>query len=189
MPGMNGTDATAHSQYDDSALSPAGDKQTCVGAGEGPEARHHPLPPTAATHPLSMSPPIPSHNLSPPYPMMLPPNHDLAKTNSSSSLNVALPLDLKLDFWVNVGGGEFAKTSSRGPYLDIQVRRLHDEATAAPMSMQAVSVSRGYTEKNKRIRAHVSVTDRDKERAGAGSNSKRIKALREELQKKGWKCR
>ena len=175
--GGQGMDASAarHSQHDDSSGSTPVERKMGWGTGEPAVSTtiYPQLPPTAATHALSMSPLVAaSQNVPAPHAMSPPVD------NSSSSLNVALPLDLKLDFWVNVGGDEFAKTSSRGPYLDIQVRRLHDEATAAPMSMQAVSISRGYTEKNKRIRSHVLVTDRDRDKCGTGSNStsKRIKA-------------
>jgi len=47
--------------------------------------------------------------------------HDWVTSRIQSTASSPAPLDLKLDFWVGVGSGEFAKTSCRGPYLDVQV--------------------------------------------------------------------
>ena len=78
---------------------------------------------------------------------------------------ISTPVDLNLDFWVGVGT-DFVKTSSKGSYLDVQLRRAHDQNSAAPMVMHAVSVRNNYKEKNTRIRASVSVTERDKVAGG-----------------------
>ena len=149
-----------------------------AGAWETYASVSPPLPPTSATHPLS-SPPL-QHA---PSPLPLAP---LVRAHSPSALaspaapSSPQPMDMNLDFWVGVAG-DSCKTSARGPFLDLQVRRVHQEGApkdggAAPtssssptssmscMSLQAVSVCRGtsYQEKNKRIRSNVTVTEREK---------------------------
>ena len=75
------------------------------------------LPHTSATHPLS----------SPPQQYAGSPTRLPLLMRANSPLGVR-PMDINLDFWVGVAG-DFCKTSARGPYLDLQVRRVHQDGT------------------------------------------------------------
>jgi hypothetical protein len=106
------------------------------------------LPHTSATHPLSSSPQQYAGSPMPPLPLLM---------RSTSPLGGGQPMDINLDFWVGVAG-DLCKTSARGPYLDLQVRRVHQDGTlkecaaaaaAAPtscMSMQATFSKKSVSE-------------------------------------------